>query len=242
MIAQDIARGEQEPAIDNDAAGPDNPLTRSLSAADQVREAILSGAFSPGARINEVHLSRELGMSRTPTRAALHALAAEGLLDYARNRGFLVREFPLQAVLDAYEIRASLEGVACRLAAERGFSSAQKAEIERALREGEEILEAAELGERELAAYRRVNVVIHDTIITAARNRMLTETVRLTLNMPAATTRHIVAFTHRDVRRRHDDHHRIYDLICAGEGARAEALMKEHVIGIKAELAKGSAG
>ena len=115
--------------------------SRALSAADQVRDAILSGSLIPGRRINEVHLARDLGMSRTPTRAALHTLAAEGLIDYERNRGFIVREFPLQAVLDAYEIRASLEGVACRLAAERGLSGAQQQQIEAALRLGAPVVE-----------------------------------------------------------------------------------------------------
>src|SRR3954451_12870324 len=106
-------------ALESDDAGRSAP--RSISAADRVRESILTGQFAPGERINEVHLSRALGVSRTPTRAALHALAAEGLVDYAHNRGFTVREFPMQAVLDAYQIRASLEGLACRLASERGL-------------------------------------------------------------------------------------------------------------------------
>eukprot|EP01035_Chromulina_nebulosa_P034851 gene34851-46815_t len=88
---------------------------------DRIREAILDGSVSAGERINEVRFSRILDVSRTPVRAALQALAGEGLLDYAPNRGFTVREFPLDAIVDAYEIRASLEGVAARFAAERGF-------------------------------------------------------------------------------------------------------------------------
>jgi GntR family transcriptional regulator of vanillate catabolism len=209
---------------------------RSISVADRVREAILSGDFAPGERINEVHLSRALGVSRTPTRAALHAIAAEGLVDYARNRGFIVREFPLQAVLDAYEIRAALEGIACRFAAERGFTEEQREAILGALRDGDAILEHPDLTDRDLAAYRTVNVTFHDAILAAARNRMLAEAVRTTHNMPGPSHRHIVSFTHRDVRRRHDDHHRIYELIEAGDGWRAELLMREHVSGIKATL------
>ena len=79
-----IADPENAPAADPSAA---------ISATDRLREAILTGAHKPGERINEVHLSRALGVSRTPTRAALHALSAEGLVDYTRNRGFTVREF-----------------------------------------------------------------------------------------------------------------------------------------------------
>ena len=210
--------------------------SRALSAADQVRDAILSGSLIPGRRINEVHLARDLGMSRTPTRAALHTLAAEGLIDYERNRGFIVREFPLQAVLDAYEIRASLEGVACRLAAERGLSGAQQQQIEAALREGDRVLDVDRIGQAELAAYGVVNVTIHETLLAAAQNRMLSEAIRMTINMPGVHTRNIVKAVPRLMRRRHDDHHRIYDLVRSGEAVRAEMLMREHVISVKGGL------
>jgi GntR family transcriptional regulator of vanillate catabolism len=213
-----------------DDAGRSAP--RSISAADRVRESILTGQFAPGERINEVHLSRALGVSRTPTRAALHALAAEGLVDYAHNRGFTVREFPMQAVLDAYQIRASLEGLACRLASERGLADEQRDAMEQALRDGDAILQHDILTEDDLVAYRAMNVMFHDAIFAAAQSRMLMEAVRLTLNMPGSTHRHIVSFKHDDVRRRHDDHHRLYQLIDAGEGWRAEVLMREHVIGL----------
>ena len=68
---------------------------RALSVMDQIREAILGGSIGAGERLNEVRLSKTLAVSRTPVRAALQALAGEGLLDYAPNRGFTVREFPL---------------------------------------------------------------------------------------------------------------------------------------------------
>ncbi|HWV52767.1 GntR family transcriptional regulator, partial [Pseudorhodoplanes sp.] len=84
---------------------------------DQLRESILSGEYEAGRRLNEVHISQALDVSRTPVRAALQALAGEGLLDYAPNRGFTVRVFQLTEVVDAYEIRAVLEGVAARFAA-----------------------------------------------------------------------------------------------------------------------------
>ncbi len=222
-----------EPTHDIDRSDEsERSAPRSISSADRVRESILNGQFAPGERINEVHLSRALGVSRTPTRAALHALAAEGLVDYAHNRGFTVRDFPLQAVLDAYQIRASLEGLACRFAAERGLGDEPRAAMEQALRDGDEILKNEALHEGELVAYRAMNVMFHDAILAAAQNRMLMEAVRLTLNMPGSTHRRIVSFNHDDVRRRHDDHHRLYQLIAAGEGWRAELLMREHVIGL----------
>src|ERR1700754_4266595 len=90
---------------------------RALSVMDQIREAVLDGSVAAGERLNEVRLSRTLAVSRTPVSAALQAIAGGGLPDTAPNRGFSVREFPVDAIVDAYEIRASLEGVAARFAA-----------------------------------------------------------------------------------------------------------------------------
>src|ERR1700720_1840811 len=197
---------------------------RALSVMDQIREAVLNGSVAAGERLNEVRLSR--------------ALAGEGLLDYAPNRGFTVREFPLDAIVDAYEIRASLEGVAARFAAERGLSPDEKATIERSLRAGDRLLERGSLETGDLTIYRDINGDFHDTLLAAARNRMLAEMIRICHHVPVSSSRNIVAFEHRDVRRRHDDHHRVYEAIMAREPWRAEMLMREHVAGVKASLIK----
>lgn len=207
--------------------------TRSLSVAERVRNAILSGEIAPGTRLNEVHLSRALAVSRTPVRAALHALAAEGLVDYEKNRGFRVRTYSSNAIADAYEIRASLEGLACRFAAERGLSDEDRTAIEDALAHGDAVVEAFAGDAAQEARYREANVAFHEAVLAASQNRMLIDMIRLTFARPGAPHRAIVAFSHREVRRRHDDHHRIYEAIRAGDGWRAELLMREHVTSVK---------
>ncbi|MFX7849895.1 GntR family transcriptional regulator, partial [Acinetobacter baumannii] len=77
-----------------------------------------------------VHLSRTLSVSRTPLRAALQMLAGEGLLHYTPNKGFTVPEQSLSSIIDAYEMRARAEGLAARLAAERGLSEAARAALD----------------------------------------------------------------------------------------------------------------
>jgi len=212
--------------------------TSSLSIADRLREAILGGEYAAGARLNEVRISQTLAVSRTPVRAALQALAGEGLLDYAPNRGFTVRAFPLSEIVDAYEIRGALEGVAARFAAERGLSEADRAVIERCLADGDQLLSRGAFGPGDLTTYRAINGGIHDTILGAARNRMLAEMIRICHHVPVSSSRNVIAFEHRDVRRRHDDHHRIYEAILAREPWRAELLMREHVAGIKTSLVR----
>lgn len=208
-------------------------VARSLQVADQLREGILSGDIPPGERVNEVQLSQRLGVSRTPTRAALHALAAEGLLDYETNRGFTVREYSPRAVTEGYEIRAVLEGLACRLAAARPPNPKVIALFEKALALGDAIVARFEGTSEQLEIYRQSNVDFHGAVIEASENQMLEDTLRLALARPATSLRNIVSFTEAAVRRRHDDHHRIYDAIRAGDGWRAEVLMREHVTSVK---------
>src|SRR4030088_3634942 len=134
---------------------------RSLSVMDQIREAILGGSIGAGERLNEVRLSKTLAVSRTPVRAALQALAGGGALGYAPNRGFTVREFPLDAIVDAYDIRASLEGVAARFAAERGLSAEEKAVIQRSLLAGDRLLERGSFEAGDLTLYPDIHGGFH---------------------------------------------------------------------------------
>lgn len=212
--------------------------TRSLSVMDELRQSILSGDYEPGRRLNEVHISQSLDVSRTPVRAALQALAGEGLLDYAPNRGFTVRVFQLSEVVDAYEIRAMLEGVGVRFVAERGLKADEKATIEKSLEDGDRLLRRGTLTPADITAYRSINSYFHDTLLLGARNRMLGDMIRICEHVPIASSRNVIVFHYQDLRRRHDDHHRIYEAILAREPWRAETLMREHVASIKAALVR----
>lgn len=212
--------------------------TRSLSVMDQLRESILSGEYEAGRRLNEVHISQALDVSRTPVRAALQALAGEGLLDYAPNRGFTVRVFQLTEIVDAYEIRAVLEGVAARFAAERGLKADERAVIEKSLSDGDRLLKRGSFKPGDMSAYRIINGNFHDTVMQAARNRMVGDMIRICDHVPIASSRNIVAFHHQNLRRRHDDHHRIYEAILANDPWQAETLMRAHVSSIKAALVR----
>lgn len=206
---------------------------RSMQVADQLREKILTGELRAGDRVNEAQLSLRMGVSRTPTRAALHALAAEGLLDYTANRGFTVRAYSPECIAQAYEIRAVLEGLAARLAAEEPTTPEEAARFEEALARGDAVVAGFHETPAQMDAYRRVNIAFHSAVVAAARNQMLSDTLKLPLAHPATNLRNIVSFNEGNVRRRHDDHHRIYEAIRAGDGWRAELLMREHVTSIK---------
>lgn len=84
-----------------------------------LRERCMHYDFKPGARINEQALGRELGVSRAPLREALNRLAAEGLLDFVMNKGFLRKAISVDEVFDLYQVRIALERRAVLLAVQR---------------------------------------------------------------------------------------------------------------------------
>lgn len=217
-------------------------LPRSQTVLDRLRALLLDGRLAADARLNEVHLSHEFDVSRTPIRAALQTLAGEGLLEYLPNRGYKVRAIPLSEIVDAYEMRALAEGLAARLAAERGLTPLQQGEIESALALGDDILNApGETLENQRSAYGAINDRFHRTIRDAADSRLVRDVVQLCQRVPHASAHNIVAFEIDDVRKRHSEHHSIYEAILFREPKKAETLMQAHVLGVKSAAARAIA-
>jgi DNA-binding GntR family transcriptional regulator len=142
------------------------------AAAERLRALIIEGVLAPGVRLNERELSEQLGVSRTPLREAFRLLAAEGLLLQLPNRGVQVVALSREDVRHAFEVMASLEGLAGELAAAR-VSDAELDDL-KAL-QGE--LEKAHK-RRDLPGYYRVNRAIHDRLNDIAGNPVLAQTYR----------------------------------------------------------------
>jgi DNA-binding GntR family transcriptional regulator len=86
---------------------------------DKLWAEIAGRRLLPGAKLSDVQLSRELGVSRTPVREALHKLARDGIVSSERRRGFSVTVFEPDDVRELHEIRLVLESAAVVLAAPR---------------------------------------------------------------------------------------------------------------------------
>src|SRR3954452_17541391 len=94
------------------------PSTVDLLAANLRRE-ILDGSLPAGARLRERELCEGYGVARHSLRAALRALAAEGLVAIEPHRGAHVARLGAEDVRALYELRAALELEAAHLALER---------------------------------------------------------------------------------------------------------------------------
>ena len=90
---------------------------------------ILSAALPPGARVNEVAVARELGISRTPLREALFGLEREGLVVSQPRRGFFVSPLDVRDAREVYPLLATLEALALRTGAKA--IAADKVALER---------------------------------------------------------------------------------------------------------------
>jgi len=220
----------------NSARKDSGPTTRSASTAAALRGAILAGEFAPGERMYELGLSERLKVSRTPIREALKSLAGEGLLDHIPNRGYYVREYSVDDIVQAYEIRAALEGLAARRAAQLGMAAEERAIVEKALHDGETFLKKCDFSSSDRVLYGEINAAFHSAILAGSQSRMLRDQLRLSQQIAPSSHRNIVAFERRDVRRRHDDHFRIYEAILCRDAGRAELLMRDHVESVKIAL------
>jgi DNA-binding GntR family transcriptional regulator len=89
-------------------------------AAAILREAILDGRLPQGERVNEVGISRRLGISRGPLREALRRLEQDGLVESSPYKGTSIVRVTAQDVLDVLNVRKLIEPYAVQEAAERG--------------------------------------------------------------------------------------------------------------------------
>ena len=200
----------------------------------RLRDMILTGELDPGARLIEIPLAKRLGVSRTPLRIALGELEQAGLLERLPARGFRVREFPLEQVAQAIDVRGVLEGMAARIVAERGLDAATRGALEQCLAEGRTLTEHPPGGVIDPGHWAAMNARFHWTIVRAAGNPALTSALEHNERIPMAAAAAITfnsavqELAYPLLRRAHEDHMSIVDALSCREGARVEALLREH--------------
>ena len=124
----------------------------------RIQAAIVQGEIPPGSKISEPELARTYGISRGPLREAIHRLEGQKLLVRVPHVGARVVSLSHAELIELYEIRESLEGMACRLAAER----MSQAEIDGGTRRGVTTTESARIAEleREVRELKRANQIL----------------------------------------------------------------------------------
>tara|TARA_R100000935_G_scaffold18496_2_gene35770 strand:+ start:796 stop:1461 length:666 start_codon:yes stop_codon:yes gene_type:complete len=189
---------------------------------DAIEDRILTGALRPGARLDEVTLAQDFGVSRTPIRQALFQLAATGLVEQFPRRGaFVVDPGPVR-LREMFEVMAELEALCARNAARR--ATASDAETLQACHD--HCVAAAESGDSDTYYY--ANEAFHEAIRVIGGNDFL----HLEINR---TQKRLQAYRRLQLRARArvgtslQEHARILEAIIAGNAAEAADAMRTHV-------------
>jgi GntR family transcriptional regulator, vanillate catabolism transcriptional regulator len=200
----------------------------------RLRELVLGGELEPGKRIAELALVARIGVSRTPIRMALLQLHQEGLLDVLPAGGYTVKAFTENDVHDAIELRGMLEGLAARLAAERGVGGGLLAEAADSLARIDELLAQPELSEQSFATYVEQNGRLHAALAEMAGSELVQRQIQRACTLPFASPNAFVLQRATGPRARdvlvvaQDQHRGLLEAIRRREGSRAEAIAREH--------------
>jgi DNA-binding GntR family transcriptional regulator len=202
-------------------------LSRVVS--EQIRGRILDGSLKPGERLVEDRLSAELGVSRVPVREALRGLSVEGLVTLLPRRGATVVEITPETVAELVEVRALLEGLNAKLAAQR-HDPEIVGQLEDTLARGDR---AAKAGTAEELA--RLNAEFHERLAVASRNSVLSEVMR------GLRERTSIAFAlngRARAREDWDEHAGVLAAVIAGDSELAALLATRHVQNAAAAFAR----
>lgn len=223
-------------------ASPGEGETLSEHVFRKLQSAIVKGEIPPGSKISEPELARVHGISRGPLREALHRLEGQRLLVRVPHVGARVVSLSRQELCELYQIRESLEGMACRLAAER-MTPQEVDELRRVLaaHERDEAFQAGRGYYLQEGDYD-----FHYRIVQASGNQMLFRLLCDELYQLARMYRIQYSARPNRPRQAYAEHHRILDALAEGDGELAEMLMRRHIrasrLNIENEIAQSDPG
>ena len=201
------------------------PIT---TAADQVfvdlRRAIVEGDIEQGSKISEPELAKRFGVSRATLRDALNRLEACNLVERKANVGCRVVALTPERLIEVYQVRAALEGLACRLAAENMADeeiASLKGLLNKHLNE-QQILKANPITKK------RVTWISIIALLKALKRAF----IQLVIQRPIPVDPHVsvqMGMTGPRVSKAFDEHLAIINAIDNRDGELAELLMKRHI-------------
>jgi DNA-binding GntR family transcriptional regulator len=193
--------------------------------ADQLRELIVQGAFSPGQQVNESALASQLSTSRGPLREALQRLCQEGILVSKRNRGVFVLELSAQDVKEIYAVREAVE-----LAAANTLLDSDAEQVADTCRELKGIIRnmAKQVAASDWQAIARLDMQFHTAFVSGTGNTRL---IRIYETLAAESRMCIlsleVAYPRIDVLVQ--EHQGILDLLEARDRSGLQQAIKRHM-------------
>jgi DNA-binding GntR family transcriptional regulator len=202
----------------------------------RLREAIISGRFAPGTSLSEVALAEAYAVSRTPVREALKQLQVEGLVEIRPRVGTFVRQPSRREVVELFEIKEMLEGLASRLMAQRG----PVPELDRL----EANLTASEdaVATNDAEAYAALVHEFHQLLVDGSDNTRLASHYQTLMNQLAYHRLVMTSLRHPGrLGASLHEHRTVLDRIREKDGFGAELAMRDHVRASEREVMSDSA-
>jgi len=201
-------------------------MNRAAASAQQeayiyVQDQIVSGALPGGNRLDVEKISKALGVSRMPVREAIRQLDAEGYVTIRPNRGAVVTSRTAEEVLELFEIRAVLEGLAMRLATPLVTAIALE-EIEH------ELVRLRRLETQSVAWVERHDN-FHDLLCRMSSRARLCRDIGL-LRLALRPYIRLYSNLHENPEIKGHEHERIIEALRRGNGERAERVMRAHIM------------
>jgi len=187
-----------------------------------IKDKIITLELAPSTVIDEQALMKELGLGRTPIREALQRLNAEGLVHIVPRRGMFVTDISITDLQKIFEVRTVLAGFSARLAAQRATTD-QIAQMEQVLHG----LEQVQSGDYKLLI--DIDRRFQRLLYQAAGNEILAESLDHLYDLSLRIW-YLVLHQLGDVRDAIEEHQQVAEALKAGDGARAEALIQQHIV------------
>lgn len=185
----------------------------------EVRERIVSGALPAGTKIDQQALAEELGVSRMPVREALRRLSAEGFVQLISHRGAIVAELSHDEIVEIYEMRAVLQGLASRLALPH-FTDDYVAELKKVL----DRLDST----KDMSEWIELNRSFHELIETPSEAKHVLTLIERLTQQCAPYLQISVVFLHAE-ESAVDSHHEIMDACVKRDADALEQAVRVHL-------------
>ncbi len=207
-------------------------MTQTDQTFQQLLDAIIKGDIRPGTRLRENDLASELGIGRGPLREALQRLESRKLITKVPHVGAQVVDFNLTELVEIYQIRENLEGLACELAAEH-MTDSEIAELEALLKKHQVFVDESS---GEAYIHQNSDLDFHFKIIQCSGNHWLIRVLCDELYYRVRMYRYQSAHQKSRPKRAIKEHTQIFEALKARDGELASLLMRRHIASARENL------
>ncbi|WP_185970872.1 GntR family transcriptional regulator [Alkalicoccobacillus porphyridii] len=205
------------------SSGVDSIKSLREIAVEKIKEAIVSGHFLPGDHLKERELSQLMGISTTPIKEAFRILGNEGFVKTVARKGTYVSEYANTSIEEILLLRASIEGLCCRLAVMKMSDSdltllGQQVEKMNQLKEDEDV-----------EALVQQNTAFHEMIVHFADNAMIKNMLDNVRAFDQAFRKRALSYQ-KEIIEGYAEHMAIFEAIKKRDANQAEQRMKQHIL------------